>query len=215
MTDNKIMTTLRKCADHACYCCTEYGKEHCRETIAALAWDLMFRQKEEIEQLKHKYDLAVAEREANVKGFTEQIEEANAEINRLEYTLLGVMHSVDKWLDGDELKQNEVDRAATMREKTLQIVERLKNLVEASDKNCKTATGIIDKWEKRYAFAKAEAVKEFAERLKKEAENVGIDREGDFIFSDSGTFEFYSTVAEWCKEVTDILVKELTEERAQ
>ena len=47
-----------------------------------------------------------------------------AEIERLEYTLLGVMHSVDKWLDDDELKQGEVERAATMREKTLQIVER-------------------------------------------------------------------------------------------
>ena len=41
----------------------------------------------------------------------------------LYYTLLGVMHSVDKWLDGDELKQHEVNRAATMREKTLQIIE--------------------------------------------------------------------------------------------
>ena len=94
------------------------------------------------------------------------------EVERLEYTLLGVMHSVDKWLDGDELKQNEVDRAVTMREKTLQIVERLKNLAEASDKNCKTAVGIIDKWEKQYAFAKAEAVKEFAERLKEETRGL-------------------------------------------
>ena len=46
-----------------------------------------------------------------------------AEIERLEYTLLGVMHSVDKWLDGEELKLNEVGRAAAMREKTLQIIE--------------------------------------------------------------------------------------------
>jgi hypothetical protein len=46
-----------------------------------------------------------------------------AEVNKLEYTLAGVMHSVDKWLDGDELKQDEVNRAITMREKTLRIVE--------------------------------------------------------------------------------------------
>lgn len=45
------------------------------------------------------------------------------EVERLEYTLLGVMHSVDKWLDGEELKLNEVSRAAAMREKTLQIIE--------------------------------------------------------------------------------------------
>ena len=47
-----------------------------------------------------------------------------AEIKRLEYTLMGVMHSVDKWLEGDELKQDETNRAATMREKTLKIVEK-------------------------------------------------------------------------------------------
>lgn len=44
-------------------------------------------------------------------------------INDLEYTLLGVMHSVDKWLEGDELNQDEVNRAAAMREKTLKIIE--------------------------------------------------------------------------------------------
>lgn len=41
-------------------------------------------------------------------------------------TLYGVMHSVDKWLDGDELKQDEVNRAATMREKTLRLLENAK-----------------------------------------------------------------------------------------
>lgn len=52
-----------------------------------------------------------------------------SEVDRLEYTLLGVMHSVDKWLDGDELKQDEVNRAATMREKTLRIIENAKTEV--------------------------------------------------------------------------------------
>ena len=39
------------------------------------------------------------------------------------YIILGVMHSVDKWLDGKELEQDEANRAATMREKTLRIIE--------------------------------------------------------------------------------------------
>lgn len=43
----------------------------------------------------------------------------------LYYTLIGVMHFVDKWLEGDELKGDEVNRAATMRDKTLRIVEQL------------------------------------------------------------------------------------------
>ena len=66
------------------------------------------------------------------------------EIRNLEYTLLGVMHSVDKWLDDDELEQDEVSRAITMREKTLSIVESLQ------DENAK---------------ARAKAIREFAERL--------------------------------------------------
>lgn len=49
-----------------------------------------------------------------------------SEVENLEYTLLGVMHSVDKWLEGDELEQDEVNRAVTMREKTLRIVENAK-----------------------------------------------------------------------------------------
>ena len=39
------------------------------------------------------------------------------------YIILGVMHSVDKWLDDNELEQDEVNRAATMRENVLRIIE--------------------------------------------------------------------------------------------
>ena len=55
MTDNEIMTTLRRCADHACYRCSEYGKQYCNRTVAALAWDLMYRQNAEIERLENGY----------------------------------------------------------------------------------------------------------------------------------------------------------------
>lgn len=53
----------------------------------------------------------------------ELIKKLTKEKNDLEYTLEGVMHFVDKWLDDDELEQDEVNRAITMREKTLKIVE--------------------------------------------------------------------------------------------
>ena len=46
------------------------------------------------------------------------------ELNKKEYLILGIMHSVDKQLDDKELEQDEVNRAATMREKTLRIVEK-------------------------------------------------------------------------------------------
>ena len=48
----------------------------------------------------------------------------------IEYILLGVMHFVDKWLEGDELEQDEVNRAITMREKTLRIIENLQEEIE-------------------------------------------------------------------------------------
>lgn len=37
---------------------------------------------ERIDELIHKYDLAVAEREANVKGFTEELTKARSEVAR-------------------------------------------------------------------------------------------------------------------------------------
>ena len=40
----------------------------------------------------------------------------------LELTLEGVMWNVDKWLDGDELNQDPVNRAITMREKILYLL---------------------------------------------------------------------------------------------
>lgn len=42
--------------------------------------------------------------------------------DELELTLEGVMWSVDKWLEGDELKQDPVNRAITMREKILKLL---------------------------------------------------------------------------------------------
>lgn len=41
----------------------------------------------------------------------------------LYYKLAGVMHFVDKWLDGDELKLDEVQRADLAREKILKALE--------------------------------------------------------------------------------------------
>ena len=100
------------------------------------------------------------------------------------YKLTGVMHSVDKWLDGDELKQDEVNRAATMREKTLQIVENLQSENEKlknAYKQCAWERDVFSEDIKQeikkdcsYLMLdikniKAEAYKEFAERLKEKA----------------------------------------------
>ena len=58
------------------------------------------------------------------------------ENNNYYYELMGVMHFVDKWLNEEELKEeNAVRRADRMREKTLCIVEDLeKELAELKEK---------------------------------------------------------------------------------
>lgn len=63
--------------------------------------------------------------EKDINYYYALIKELTKQNDTLELTLTGVMHSVDKWLDGEELEQDEVKRAITMREKTLQIVEKL------------------------------------------------------------------------------------------
>lgn len=114
-----------------------------------------------------------------IKQFIELFNRLQAEKDDLFYKLVGVMHSVDKWLDGDELKQDEVNRAATMREKTLQIVEslqaeneRLRKAIENTDyayfkKSCEldNLTYDFELLKQEKSVVKAEAYKEFAERL--------------------------------------------------
>lgn len=42
----------------------------------------IWRLQGEVEQLRHKYELAVAEREANVRGFTKELQKAKVEVLR-------------------------------------------------------------------------------------------------------------------------------------
>lgn len=98
-----------------------------------------------------------------VKATLDLINRQKAENNDLFCKLTGVMHSVDKWLSVDELKQDEVVRAITMREKTLQIVEKLHEKIEE-----------LEEEKEMLRASKAEAVKEFAERLKENVESYDV-----------------------------------------
>lgn len=81
-------------------------------------------------------------------------------------------------------------------------VERLTTLAELGKMRANDYRAMRNKAKN----ARAEAIKEFAERLNKEAEKVGIDPEGDFV----ETYDkIYDTVANWCKETSDNLVKEM------
>ena len=112
------------------------------------------------------------------------INRQKAENDDLLCKLTGVMYSVDKWLSVEELKQDEVSRAITMREKTLQIVEkqnaeikRLQGCVKSEDEVREimksqmlpmvkeTAREQIDK---AFALGKVDGIIEFAERIERE-----------------------------------------------
>ena len=70
-------------------------------------------------------------------------------IDELEYILAGVMHSVDKWLEGDEFDQDEVNRAATMREKVLRIIEakdaRIRELEKKLEQSYQVIGEVVEK----------------------------------------------------------------------
>ena len=87
MTNNEIIKALSTVTygGHSCTKCKHKiskGEERCGFkgcNIARNALSLINRQKAEIESLQQKYELSEAEREANVKGFTESLETVKAE----------------------------------------------------------------------------------------------------------------------------------------
>ena len=99
------------------------------------------------------------------------------------------------------LCEGDLQRSATI-SKALDLINRLQAENERLKKGWKADIQLT-------AEVKAEAYKEFAERLHKEAEEVGIDPEGDFIYSND---KIYDTVADWCKDASDNLLKELVGE---
>lgn len=170
MTDNKIIKALECCREWKCKECPYYIKE----TDGC--------------------------KEIDEQDILDLINRLQKENDDLFYKLQGVMWSVDKWLDGNELKQHEVNRAITMREKTLQItekqqaeIERLKksrdDLYEEMSERQKEEVKIARK------MGKSEAYKELTEKLyekieqnakfgfayvtKKEIENVVRELEGE------------------------------------
>ena len=115
--------------------------------------------------------------------------------------LQGVMHSVDKWLDGDELKQDEVNRAITMREKTLQITEKQQAEIERLREErdfYKAPSALLAKGIEE---VKTEAINEFAEKL---LENIKARRKAERT-------NFAKLRYGYCLLEIDNLVKEMTE----
>lgn len=137
---------------------------------------------ESYDHLEKTKDELLAERSRLIEK-CQEAEKINKEKCKLEYTLLGVMHSVDKWLEGEELEQDEVKRAITMREKTLQIVEkltaeneRLKNsitfqVVMPDDKIEEIKAECLERVELDVKECRADTVRKMYEKLKEKYTN--------------------------------------------
>lgn len=99
--------------------------------------------------------------------------------------------------------------------------EKNENIIRFADKTIATQQAEIERLEKQLVFeiesaydrGATAAIKEFAERVNKEAENVWIDSDC-FLYSESDNtaFEMYYSVAEWCSKITGAFVKEMVGE---
>lgn len=130
-----LIERLRKVAT----LCGDYPKFNTSKTITQEAADAIETLQAELAQTNTIADL--------------EVKKLQAEKEELFYTLEGVMHSVDKWLDDGDYSPDRVKRAATMREKTLQIVERLQTELERAKRERDAAVADIPK---RCCFCKHE-----------------------------------------------------------
>lgn len=105
MEDNDIIKALRCCADRYCKGCSEQGKANCRESIAALAWDLIYRQKAEIKMLQKAY-LMYEETSGLKKARAEAITEFEERLKAKAFLPLGT------WCAERVITENDVDQIA-------------------------------------------------------------------------------------------------------
>lgn len=181
----------------------------------------MLEQRNKVEEALEIKTMDVNSLTSERDALQEMVAEQKSEKERLEYVLMAVMHSVDKWLEGDELKQDEANRACTMREKTLKITEKLHKKIDGLQKANQESWVAIEKkkaeierlknaykqcaWE-RDVFSedinaiKSEAYREFAEILR--TTNSTVENVLNKLLSNNmGRYDHY----------TDSFVKETAE----
>lgn len=105
MEDNQILKNLRCCADKYCKGCSEQGKAYCKETVCAFAWDLMYRQRQDIERLQK-------ESESKEQAYNNEFnlrKELKAKVECLENKLFALENDFEKTENLNEALGNDVD----------------------------------------------------------------------------------------------------------
>lgn len=141
MTDNEIIQeateAIGKNLNAGCYVgdLLRIIKEKKAEIIMRTEeYNDMLEQRNKVEEALEIKTMDVNSLTSERDALEEMVAEQKSEKERLEYVLMAVMHSVDKWLEGGELKQDEANRACTMREKTLKITEKLHKKIDGLQK---------------------------------------------------------------------------------
>ena len=113
---------------------------------------------------------------------------------------------IDKCMNIICKKEDMEQQLAKERQQYYDELQQAKSEIELWKEEC-SSVGCENEWLKAHLkMQKSKAIKEFIERLNGEAEKVGIDREGDFVCTND---KIYDTVADWCKETSDNIVKEM------
>lgn len=129
---------------------------------------------------KYNFQRLEVIRGITVKDILVIINRLKSENEDLLYKLSGVMHSVDKWLDGDELEADEVQRACIMRERTLEIsekqqaeIERCLHSIKLLEKDVADASAELKRFKKMYVDeVGAVAIKAFVKKFEKKIKDV-------------------------------------------
>ena len=137
-----------------------------------------------------------------------------SEVDDFEYKLMGVMHNVDKWLEGAELEQDEVNRAITMREKTLRLIEAATSEVERLQKL------LDDKCDRCIARDKAQGAREILgyiiqaldEQIEKE-DKIGRKLWDECDISGHQIHEYAEQKLDTLKTAFKLLLNKYTEEK--
>ena len=175
MTDNEIIKALECCINDNCDSCPDSianSVGNCERNLRRDALDLINRLEENNKFLTEcgwKFDKMFFEQKAEIKKL-------QAENDDLFYKLQGVMWFVDKWLDGDELEQDEVNRAVAMREKTLQITEEQQKEIERLKEGIRFERERIDNIPTLLRQTESQAIKKYIEKVSiKLADNARSD----------------------------------------
>lgn len=162
----QIKKALECCPNRSCGVdCPYYEAEICTLEIMRDALALINSYEQRIKELEADCEQWRSDWAENQARWEIAYDELDKEKHNIELTLVGVMFFVDKWLNGAELEKDEVNRAITMREKTLQIVEKL---TEENERLRDTAYRL----ECEVHRERADTVRKMQERLTKEFDRL-------------------------------------------